>query len=97
MTEKAPDKKKGLWPLLAGAFADPAVPLSLKLTALAALLYVIFPFDFIPDLLPLGYGDDFLVVLAGIRSLLSVLARHRANLARQNKGGRDEQGPVVDI
>lgn len=100
MAGKAPkpdSRKNGLWQLLAGAFTDPAVPLSPKVTALAALFYLLLPFDFIPDFIPFGYGDDFLVVIAGIKSLLSVLARHRANLARRDKNDPDEQGPVVDI
>jgi len=95
--EQRDGRKKGFWALLSGAFADPAVPLSPKVVSLGALLYLIFPLDFIPDLIPFGYGDDFLILIAGVRALLSVVARHRANLARRDKDGPDEQGPVIDI
>lgn len=51
------------------------IPLSVKSTAVGALLYVIFPLDAIPDITPLfGYADDAAVVSAAIFNLKSFLS-----------------------
>ncbi len=49
-------------------FKDPRVPMWKKAVPLLALLYVISPFDFMPDLIPgLGQLDDIGILLAGMR------------------------------
>ena len=54
------------------ALGDRRTPPPARLIALAALLYLVSPVDFLPDSLPLvGYGDDLLVVPA----LLALAAR----------------------
>ena len=46
---------------------DPRVPTKVKLFFLISILYVIFPFDIIRDMLPiLGQLDDLLVILIAI-------------------------------
>ncbi len=48
-------------------FVDSRVPLWAKVIPVAVLLYVIFPFDFIPDFIPgLGQLDDLTVLLLGL-------------------------------
>jgi uncharacterized membrane protein YkvA (DUF1232 family) len=50
---------------------EPAVPLRLKLVPLAAGLYVLMPFDLIPDLLlVLGQLDDLAMVAAAVESFV---------------------------
>jgi uncharacterized membrane protein YkvA (DUF1232 family) len=50
---------------------EPAVPLRLKLVPLAAGLYVLMPFDLIPDLLLVfGQLDDLAVVAAAVESFV---------------------------
>jgi uncharacterized membrane protein YkvA (DUF1232 family) len=88
--------KKGFWPKIAAnlhrvPFADealaayycafdPATPLKVKATLLAALAYFILPFDVIPDvLLGIGFTDD-LAVLATALALVKnhITPAHRA-------------------
>jgi len=48
------------------------VPLREKLVFAVLLAYLLFPFDFIPDVFPLvGQVDDILLLLIGVRRLLS--------------------------
>jgi len=48
------------------------VPVREKLVFLALLAYLLFPFDFVPDVFPLaGQVDDLLLLLVGVRRLLS--------------------------
>ena len=52
---------------------DPAVPGGPKLLPLLALCYLVFPLDFIPDLLPvLGQMDDLGVILIAAEAFLHV-------------------------
>lgn len=49
-------------------FRDPRVPMWKKAVPVLALLYVVSPFDFMPDLIPgLGQLDDIGILLAGMR------------------------------
>jgi uncharacterized membrane protein YkvA (DUF1232 family) len=61
---------------------DPEVPIYLKLLPLAAVAYVIFPFDIAPDMIPLlGQLDDITAMLLGAKIFIEmspqdVVARH---------------------
>jgi uncharacterized membrane protein YkvA (DUF1232 family) len=47
--------------------ADPRTPVAARLLAVFAVLYVIFPFDLIPDYVPIyGLVDDIIVVAIAI-------------------------------
>lgn len=57
--------------ILAKAAVDRRTPLSAKGMLLGGLLYGIFPFDLIPDLLPLlGIADDAVIILAALLAFL---------------------------
>ena len=73
---------------------DPRVPLIAKAAGGAALLYVLFPLDVLPDFIPLaGQIDDLAVILFGIEALIRLtpphlVDEHRAALARKVSTGR---------
>ena len=53
--------------LLWSLFRDPAVPLHAKAVVPVLVLYLLFPFDLIPDFIPLlGQLDDLVVIGAGL-------------------------------
>lgn len=66
---------------------DPAVPFFVKLVPLAAVLYLLWPIDGLPDFIPaLGQLDDVGVLVLALESFLrlcpeSVVAFHRSALA----------------
>jgi uncharacterized membrane protein YkvA (DUF1232 family) len=58
-----------VWRLL----RDPDVPASFKMIPPATLLYLLFPFDFLPDLaLGLGQLDDVAVILLGLKLFIEL-------------------------
>jgi len=55
---------------------EPAVSALTKIIPVLALLYVIDPFDFVPDVLPIvGELDDLAVVLAALETFLTLAPR----------------------
>lgn len=49
-------------------FRDPRVPMWKKAVPLLALVYIVSPFDFLPDLIPgMGQLDDIGVLLGAMR------------------------------
>ena len=96
MTQQNPNRSPGLkqlaelWNNLRLAWRllrDPLVSLGPKLIPLAALLYILFPFDFLSDLVPvLGQMDDLAVVLLALRAFIAVcpkqaVQRHLAQMS----------------
>jgi uncharacterized membrane protein YkvA (DUF1232 family) len=78
--------------LCARLLADGRVPVGPKLLVVAALLYLIAPFDLVPDLaLPLlGEIDDIVVLWLAARALVrlapaDVVAEHRPGTARRTR------------
>ena len=70
---------------------DPEVPIYVKIIPLAALIYVLIPTDFIPDVFPvMGQLDDITALLVGgkvfielspphvVRKYLALLRQHRS-------------------
>lgn len=52
---------------------EPSVPALVKAIPAVAALYLIWPLDVVPDLLPfLGQLDDFGVVLAAVRTFIGI-------------------------
>ncbi|MDR1160953.1 MAG: DUF1232 domain-containing protein [Tannerellaceae bacterium] len=68
--------------LLYYTLLDGAFPYREKVIIIGALGYFIFPFDFIPDVLPLlGYTDDLLALIFAIRKVYTYVtpeSRERA-------------------
>ncbi len=62
--------------LLARLISDPVLPRPVKIALAAAALYLVNPFDLIPDFLPLvGYLDDVLVATVVIDGILNYVDR----------------------
>lgn len=85
---------------------DRRVPLLLKLIPPAAILYTLFPVDFVPDLLPgLGQLDDLGILLVGLRLfiLLAPQAIVQQHLSEMEAGSgawrvtneRRENGEII--
>lgn len=62
-----------VWRLL----RDPRVPVYLKVIPAAAVLYVLSPLDFIPDIaVGLGQLDDIGIMLVGIEGFIAMCPQH---------------------
>lgn len=70
LTRHLPNFAKLYWRL----FKDPRVPLRAKAVLIAAALYVLSPFDFVPEILMplLGVVDDLGVMLLAARWFISL-------------------------
>ena len=84
---------------------DRRVPLRLKLIIPAAVLYLILPFDLLPDLFPiLGHTDDLIVVILALASFLLMTPRNVLNEHLTGRpadlstdtGTRDSRGNVIE-
>jgi len=83
---------------------DPEVPIYLKVLPFAAVVYLLFPIDFIPDVIP-GFGqlDDITILVLGAKMFIDlapkqVVARHLQSMRTQgdNIPAVDEQ-PVDEF
>ncbi len=86
-------------------FRDPVLPSVYKLIPTAALLYVLFPADFIPDLIPgLGQMDDLAILLLGLKTFIeaspsAIVERHLAQMSSVDGSYRvvdEERQPAED-
>lgn len=81
---------------------DPSVPFFAKLLPLGAVLYLIFPIDWMPDFIPvLGQLDDIGVLLLALESFLklcpgSIVAHHQAAMAAGRQFSRAPSSPAPD-
>ena len=64
---------------------DPEVGVWRKLVGVAAVAYVIWPFDLIPDAIPvLGWLDDVGILAAAAAFLVAEVRRHQRKLEAQS-------------
>ena len=62
---------------------DPATPVKVRATALAALAYFVFPLDTIPDfIIGVGFGDDATVLLAALAMIRAHIRDEHIEAAR---------------
>ena len=72
------------------AMKDRNVPTSAKVIAIAALLYIINPFDVLPDVIaPLGLVDDAAAATAAVKAITEILAKHKVSVMSQKKSYRE--------
>ncbi len=73
---------------------DPATPLKVKGTLLAALVYFVMPIDVIPDvLLGLGFTDDLAVLLTAFRVVRPHVTKAHRDQARLKLDQLKNQSP----
>lgn len=109
--EPSPGKAKnpGFWHdqwqqirLLFALMRDPEVPFYLKLLPVAAVLYVLFPLDFVPDIYPvMGQVDDLTALVVGAKVFIEmapphVVAKHLERLQTQQTGESEAEDPLKD-
>lgn len=83
---------------------DPKVPIYLKALPFAALAYLIFPVDFLPDFVPgLGQLDDLTILLLGAKVFIElapkdIVAQYKDRMNAINEGSdlKSTTGKVVD-
>ena len=82
--------------LMGRLMLDPRVPLRLKLMLPAAIIYLISPWDLVPDMIPaLGRIDDILVLLISGVILLTTAPKGVVSdlLRKMGVGGEASGGP----
>ena len=79
--------------LIVRLMLDRRVPLRLKLIIPAVLLYFVWPFDVLPDVIPLlGHLDDILVVVTTLAVFLVTAGRHVLLDQARRHGGDGQRG-----
>jgi uncharacterized membrane protein YkvA (DUF1232 family) len=80
---------------------DSRVPIGLKIVPFLSIIYILFPLDLIPDLIPaLGQVDDLGVVILAVETFImlspqDVVQQHMADIAAGNST-TPPQDTVVD-
>ncbi len=75
---------------------DPEVPIYLKALPFAAVAYLLFPFDFLPDVIPgLGQLDDLTILVVGAKMFIDLaphqaVERHLRRIRAQENSTADE-------
>lgn len=82
---------------------DRDVPIYLKALPFLGLAYVIFPIDFIPDVVPgLGQLDDLTLIIVGLKMFIelapsNIVAKHLAQLRGQSASSQVIEGEASDV
>ena len=85
------------------ALRDPRTPASARLIAIGIVLYIVSPFDLIPDYIPLiGLLDDLLVAALGLFVIMrliptEVMSQFRPPPPANDNGGAPDRGPLTPI
>lgn len=93
--------RSGIFRLVYRLMRDRRVPLRAKLIVPAAILYLIMPFDIVPDIIPIsGLIDDILVLIISVALFVTivpreVLSEHLGRSSRSNAASKP-QGKVID-
>lgn len=67
---------RGVARLVFALLRDRRVPLAAKLVVAAAVVYIVSPIDFVPDIIPgLGQLDDLIIVLVAVAVFLAWVPR----------------------
>lgn len=82
-------------------FLDPAVPFSQKILPIAAILYLLFPFDLIPDpILGIGFLDDAALLIYVYMKMKRVLGEYKRGKAHPREARRRQgdhyEGVTID-
>lgn len=93
--------RTGLLRVVGGLMLDKRVPIKAKLIVPAAIIYLISPFDLIPDFIPFsGWIDDILVLVTSVALFLGtvpkdVILEHLGRGPRRPPDGGQKPGSNV--
>ena len=78
-------------------FLDPEVPIYLKILPIAAVVYLLFPFDFIPDVIP-GFGqlDDITILVIGAKMFIDLAPKQVVARHLQSMQAQEDSFPTAD-
>ncbi len=93
--------RSGILRLIYRLMTDRRVPLRAKLIVPAAIIYLILPFDIVPDIVPIsGWLDDLLVLIISIGLFVTIVPREVLSEYLGRSGGRGgsppPNGKVID-
>ena len=93
--------RSGVFRLLYRLMTDRRVPLRAKLIVPAAIIYLILPFDLVPDIVPIsGLLGDLLVLIVSIGLFVTIVPREvlSEHLGRTGRSGgaSKPQGKIID-
>ena len=72
------------------------VPFKYKLLPILAILYVVSPFDFLPDFIPMiGWADDLLVLILAICAFIGL--SQKKNLRRSAEDDKPRENKSSNI
>jgi uncharacterized membrane protein YkvA (DUF1232 family) len=75
---------------------DRDVPLYLKALPIAAIAYLIMPFDFLPDVVPgLGQLDDLTILILGAKMFIELAPQDVVKRYIAQYGGAQAKGPTI--
>lgn len=80
---------------------DKRVPWKLKLIPLAGIIYVLSPWDFLPDMIPLlGWIDDIFILIGTLLVFLGLsptaILKNISNQKHKNPSGASESEHTID-
>ena len=93
--------RSGIIRLVYRLMRDKRVPLRAKLIVPAAIIYLIIPFDIVPDIIPIsGLLDDIVALIISVGLFVTivpreVLSEHLGRPGRSNAASKP-QGKVID-
>jgi uncharacterized membrane protein YkvA (DUF1232 family) len=74
---------------------EPGVPLIVKALPLVAILYVVLPLDFVPDVLPIvGQLDDLGVIVIALDAFVRLCPSRAVEFHRRAMTGRRKYSPM---
>ena len=93
--------RSGILRLIYRLMTDSRVPLRAKLIVPAAIIYLIVPFDIVPDIVPIaGLLDDILALIISIGLFVTIVPREvlSEHLGRSGRSGgaSPPKGKIID-
>ena len=72
------------------------VPFKYKLLPILAILYVVSPFDFLPDFIPMiGWADDLLVLILAICAFIGLSQKKNLSGSTKDDQPRENKSPNI--
>lgn len=76
---------------------DPEVPIYLKALPFAAFAYLLFPFDFLPDVIPgVGQLDDITILVVGAKMFIELAPKHVVARHLQSMRAQGHLSPTMN-